>query len=178
MFIPLMIVSVFAYSTVKLFQPNSVYTIQLAKRGELLTHNSDQNILKMMNIEKLVEKNFIPVNIDNSLGDLVKVVSVSSRNIFPVIDDDNHFMGVVLLDDVRNIMFKPELYNNTYVHDFMVVPSTKVDIHDSMHDVADKFHKTGMYNLPVLNNGKYVGFVSRANVFSSYRRKLKHFSED
>ncbi len=178
LFMPLMIVSIVSFLTVKLFQTNSVYTIQLAARGELMTHHQDKNILKMMSITKLVEKNFIPVNIDNSLGELVKVISVSSRNIFPVIDDDNHFMGVVLLDDVRNIMFKPELYENTYVHDFMVTPSTKVDLDDNMHDVADKFHKTGMYNLPVLNNGKYVGFVSRANVFSSYRRKLKHFSED
>ena len=178
LFIPLMMVSIVSYLTVKLFQPNSVYTIQLADRGELMTHHQDKNILKMMSIDKLVEKNFIPVNIDNSLGDLVKVVSVSSRNIYPVIDNDNHFMGVVLLDDVRTIMFKPELYDNTFVHDFMIVPSTKIDINESMHEVADKFHKTGMYNLPVLKDGKYLGFVSRANVFSTYRRKLKHFSED
>ena len=178
LFMPLMIVSIVAFLTVKLFQTNSVYTIQLAARGELMTHHQDKNILKMMSIDKLVEKNFIPVNMENSLGDLVKVISVSSRNIFPVIDDDKHFMGVVLLDDIRTIMFKPELYDNTFVRDFMISTDTKVDVHDSMHDVADKFHKTGMYNLPVLEAGKYIGFVSRANVFSTYRRKLKYFSED
>ena len=178
LFMPLMIVSIVSFLTVKLFQPNSVYTIQLAARGELMTHHQDKNILKMMSIEKLVEKNFIPVNMENSLGDLVKVISVSSRNIFPVIDDDSHFMGVVLLDDIRTIMFKPKLYDTTFVRDFMITTDIKVDVNDSMHDVADKFHKTGMYNLPVLEGEKYIGFVSRANVFSTYRRKLKYFSED
>jgi CIC family chloride channel protein len=178
LFMPLMIVSIVSFLTVKLFQPNSVYTIQLASRGELMTHHQDKNILKMMSIDKLVEKNLIPVKMENSLGDLVKVISVSSRNIFPVVDDDDQFLGIVLLDDIRNIMFKPELYENTFVHDFMHTTTIKVDVEDNMHDVADKFHKTGMYNLPVLKDGKYIGFVSRANVFSTYRRKLKYFSSD
>jgi len=179
LFIPLMVVSVIAYSTVKIFQPNSVYTIQLAKRGELMTHHQDKNILKMMSVEKLIEKNFMIAKIDYTLGDLVKVIAQSQRNIFPVVNDDNTFLGIVIMDDVRNIMFKPELYNEINVKDIMFVPHEFVDIDiDNMQDVAEKFQHSNIYNMPVLRDHKYLGFISRANVFSSYRRKLKHFSED
>jgi len=179
MFIPLMIVSVFAYTTVKIFQPNSVYTIQLAKRGDLLTHNSDQNILKLMSIEKLIERNFLPVQKQKTLGELVKVISKSKRNIFPVIDEDNNFEGVVVMDQIREIMFNRDKYDDTTVEDLMIIPHVMVHLDDNMEQVASKFHESGNYNLPVLDESdKYVGFVSRANVFSTYRRMLKHFSED
>ena len=179
MFIPLMIVSVFAYTTVKIFQPNSVYTIQLAKRGELLTHNSDQNILHLMSINKVIERNFIPVKKAQTLGELVRVISISKRNIFPVIDDNNHFEGVVVMDQIRDIMFDRDRYENTTVEDLMIIPSVIVHLDDTMENVATKFHESGNYNLPVLDHDdKYVGFVSRANVFTTYRRMLKHFSED
>ena len=179
MFIPLMIVSVVAYTTVKLFQENSVYTIQLAKRGQLLTHNSDQNILQLMSIRRVIERNFIPVKKEQTLGDLVRTISVSKRNIFPVVDDNNLFEGVVIMDQIREIMFDRDRYENTSVEDLMVIPSVMVHMEDTMENVATKFHESGNYNLPVLDeNDKYVGFVSRANVFSTYRRMLKHFSED
>ena len=179
LFIPLMVISVIAYSTVKIFQPNSVYTIQLAKRGDLMTHHHDKNILKMMSVEKLIEKNFKIAKVDYTLGDLVKVISESQRNIFPVVDKDNIFLGIVIMDDVRNIMFKPELYDKIKVKDIMFVPHEFVDIDkDDMQDVAEKFQHSNIYNMPVLRDHKYLGFISRANVFSSYRRKLKHFSED
>lgn len=179
MFIPLMIVSVFAYTTVKIFQPNSVYTIQLAKRGELLTHNSDQNILKLMTIEKVIERNFLPVQKHQTLGELVKIISKSKRNIFPVIDEDNHFEGVVVMDQIREIMFNRDKYDDTTVEDLMIIPPVIVHLDDNMEQVASKFHESGNYNLAVLDESdKYVGFVSRANVFSTYRRMLKHFSED
>lgn len=179
MFIPLMIVSVFAYSTVKIFQPNSVYTIQLAKRGELLTHNSDQNILQLMSVRRVIEKNFIPVQKTQTLGELVRVISISQRNIFPVLDSNNNFEGVVVMDQIREIMFDRERYDSTTVEDLMIIPPVMVSLEDSMEQVATKFHESGNYNLPVIDeDDKYVGFVSRANVFSTYRRMLKHFSED
>ncbi len=178
MFIPLMIVSVVSYTTVKLFQPNSVYTIQLAKRGELLTHNSDQNILKLMSINRLIERNFLSIDKNATLGDLVKVISKSSRNIFPVIDEDNHFEGLVVLDHVREIMFDKDQYDKVKVSDVMIVPDIIIETSETMGAVANKFHESRHYNLPVIEQGKYVGFVSRANVFSKYRRMLKHFSAD
>jgi len=178
LFVPLMITATLSYATIKLFIPNSVYTHQLAKRGELITHHKDRAVLTLMKVEKLLETNFKTVHPDASLGDLVKIVSESKRNIFPVIDIDNNFNGMVVLDDIRSIMFRPDLYDKTQVRNLMISPITTVDVNDTMEDVAQKFHKSGKYVLVVLDNGKYKGFVSRANVFSEYRKMLKDFSDD
>ncbi|MCK4665053.1 MAG: chloride channel protein [Bacteroidales bacterium] len=178
LFIPLMITATFSYATVKIFETNSVYTIQLARRKELITHDKDKAILSLLKIDKLIETNFNTIEIDKTLGDLVKVISKSQRNIFPVIDENDIFMGVVFVNDIRNIIFKPELYDSTYVRDMMFMPTGIVHPEDSMEDIAQKFHFTGNFNLPVIKDGKYLGFVSRAKVFSAYRRMLKHFSED
>ncbi|HEX7411116.1 MAG TPA: CBS domain-containing protein, partial [Bacteroidales bacterium] len=119
-----------------------------------------------------------PISPEASLGDLVKVVSESQRNVFPVIEEDRTFLGVVFMNDIRTILFKPELYETTYVNQLMFMPDTCVEIDETMEDVAQKFHSTAHYNLPVLEAGKYIGFVSRANVFSAYRKMVKEFSQD
>lgn len=178
LFMPLMITATISYATIKYFESNSVYTIQLAKRKHLMTHDKDKAVLSLMKVEKLLETNFKTVDENATLGDLVKIVSNSTRNIFPVIDTENNFRGIVILDDIRHIMFKPDMYENTYVRDLMFTPIVHVTPDDSMEDVAKKIHTTGRFNIVVLKDGKYLGFISRANVFSSYRRRLKHFSED
>lgn len=178
LFMPLMLVATISYATTKIFEKNSVYTIQLAKRGELITHDKDKAILSMMKIDTMIERNFHPVNIDGTLEDLVETISKSSRNVFPVVDDENIFHGLVIMDDIRHIMFKPELYKTTSIENLMFMPPTFVNRYDTMEEVARKFQESGKYVLPVLEDTKYVGFVSRANVFSKYRRMLKHFSDD
>ncbi len=178
MFIPLMIVSIFAYSTVMVFQNNSIYTIQLAKRGQLMTHNPDQNILKMMDIKDVIETNFLPVKKDDTLGDLVKVVAKSSRNIFPVLGKDDKLEGVITLNRIRKKMFNSACYDKVKVEDLMHIPDIIVGLNDSMDTMANKLQESGYYNIPVVDNGKYLGFISKSNVFSTYRVMLKHFSED
>jgi len=178
MFIPLMIVSIFAYSTVMAFQNNSIYTIQLAKRGQLMTHNPDQNILKMMDIKDVIEENFLPVKKEDTLGDLVKVVALSSRNIFPVLGKDDKLEGVITLNRIRKVMFDPKNYDKIKVEDLMHIPDILVGVDDSMDTIANKLQESGYYNIPVVNEGKYLGFISKSNVFSTYRVMLKHFSED
>jgi chloride channel protein, CIC family len=178
LFVPLMIVSTFSYATVRIFEKNSVYTMQLARRGELMTHDKDRNTLLMMHVEDLVEKNFNKVHPDWKLGDLIKTIKKSKRNIFPVVDDDGNFLGIVKLDDIRHIMFETDLYDKTLVRDLMFMPQNTVDINESMEDVAKKFQLSGRYNIAVLDNGKYLGFLSRAKVFSSYREMLKQFSDE
>ena len=178
LFMPLMITATISYATIKYFESNNVYTIQLAKRKELLTHHADKNALSFMKVEKIIETDFIPVDKNGTLGDLVKAVSKSPRNIFPIVDEDNIFIGVVSLNDIRNVMFKPEEYDKIYIKDLVQVPSTSVKLNDSMEDVAHKIQHSGRFNIVVLDNGKYLGFVSRANVFSNYRRILKNISAD
>lgn len=178
LFMPLILASTISYATAKYFVSNSVYTIQLAKRGELMTHHKDRNILLLMNVSELIETNFRSVRPDETLGDLVKVITKSSRNIFPVVKEDGQFVGIVKLDDIRHIMFDQENYGTTFVKDLMFMPDFTVNINEQMEEVAGKFTKSGRYNIAVVDQGKYVGFLSRAKVFSSYREMLKHFSDD
>ncbi len=175
---PLMIVATISYATVKFFEPNSVYTIQLSKTIGLITHHKDKAVLSMMNINSLIETNFTVIHPDATLRDLVKVISDSSRNIFPVVDEKQNFQGIILMDQVRHIMFKPELYDITSVRNLMFRPTNVIQLNEPMEEVAHKFQHSGKYNLVVLDNNKYIGFVSRANVFSKYRELLKDFSED
>jgi chloride channel protein, CIC family len=178
LFMPLMLVSTISYATTKYFVSNSVYTVQLAKRGDLMTHHKDRNILLLMNVGDLVETNFQTIHPDDTLGDLVKVITKSHRNIFPVVKKDGAFVGIVKLDDIRHIMFNHEIYNSTHVRDLMFMPEYTVNLDEQMEEVAGKFSRSGRYNIAVVNDGKYLGFLSRAKVFSSYRDMLKHFSDD
>ena len=178
LFFPLMLASTIAFGTARYFVKNSVYTVQLAKRGELMTHHKDRNILLMMKVSELIETNFSTVHPDDTLRDLVRVITRSSRNIFPVVDKDNKFLGIVKLDDIRHIMFNQEMYDNTRVRDLMIKPQFTIESNEQMEEVARKFAESGRYNIAVLREGKYLGFVSRARVFSSYREMLKYFSDD
>jgi len=117
------------------------------------------------------------VNVNDSLGNLIKVISQSKRNIFPVVNQDGKFMGIVLLDEIRNIMFNADLYDSTYVRDYISLPPEFINIDDSMNDVMRKFERTSSWNLPVLDNDVYVGFVSKSKIFSAYRSILVQFSE-
>jgi len=178
LFVPLMITSATSYATTKIFVTNSVYTHQLAKRGELVTHHKDKAIMRMLSVNELIERNFKTIEPDATLGDLVKLVSESNRNVFPVVDENNNFHGVITLDEIRHIMFKPEKYDKFKVEDLMFVPVAEVEPDENMEEVAKKFNKSGYYNMPVVKDGKYWGFVSRATVFSTYRKILREFSDD
>lgn len=178
LFTALIITSVISYLTIMIFEPHGIYTKRLAKRGELMTHHKDRNVLQMMSVEKLIETNFKTISKEATLGDLVKIISESVRNVISVVDEDNEFYGVVFVNDIRNIMFRPELYDTTTVESIMYMPDPLVDPKESMESVAQKFQDSGNYNLPVIDNGKYIGFVSRARIFSNYRRLLKEFSDE
>jgi CIC family chloride channel protein len=160
------------------FEPHSIYTKRLAKRGELLTHHKDRAVLMMMNVKKLIETNFKTIHKDATLGNLVKVISQSERNIIPVVDDDRTFYGLVFVNDIRNIIFKPELYDKVFVSELMFMPEITVSPDENMESVAQKFQKSGNYNMVVVKNGKYIGFVSRARVFSTYRKLLEEISDE
>lgn len=176
LFMPLMIVSTISYATTRLFVTNSVYTIQLAKRGELLTHDKDRYVLQQMKVMDLIETDFHKIHPDATLGDLVKLITKAHRNIFPVVDAGNNFYGIVKLDDIREIMFNKEMYDTTFVRDLMFMPRFTISKDESMAEVARKFHISGRFNFVVLDQGKYLGFVSRAKVFSSYRQTLRSFT--
>lgn len=178
LFLPLLIVSVISYGTIKIFERYSIYTMRLAQRGELLTHHKDKAVLTLLKMDSVIEKDFMAVRPEMSLKEMVEVISQSNRNLFPVINNDNVLLGVVLLDDIRNIMFRPDLYRKMKVSRFMSMPPAKIEVGENMERVMKTFDDTGAWNLPVVENGKYVGFVSKSKIFNSYRRVLRHYSED
>lgn len=177
-FIPLIITSTIAFLTINIYEPHSIYTKRLAARSELITHDKDKAALSRLNINKLIEHNFLPIGPDATLGELVRIIAKSERNVFPVIDEGNNFLGVVFINEIRNIMFNHELYETTFVRNLMFMPEPQVSLDETMEDVARKFGECAHYNLPVLDHGKYVGFVSRANVFSAYRNLVRESSQD
>ncbi len=179
LFLPLLIVSTIAYGTIKIFEPYSIYTMRLAQRGELLTHHKDKAVLTLLKMDSVIETDFLTVKPQMCLKDMCDTIARSSRNLFPVIDDNGTLLGVVLLDEIRNIMFRPDLYRRMYVNEFMSTPAAKLVIGQSMEQVMNTFDTTAAWNLPVVDdNGHYIGFVSKSKIFNSYRRVLRHYSED
>jgi len=176
--VPLIITSTVSYITVMRFEKHSIYHKRLARRGELITHHKDRAVLTRMDWTMEIETDLITISSGDTLGELVKVISSSKRNIFPVVDEIGVLEGVVLLDDVRDIMFDQELYDDTYVSDLMVMPPSYIDKSEKVDAVMDTFNKTGAWNLPVLDGGKYVGFLSKSRLFSTYRDLLMEVSED
>lgn len=176
LFLPLMTVAAISFLVTKNLMPYSIYNMQLAKRGDLITHNKDQAILTLLNLQKVVERDFKKVRPEMTLGELVKIVSRSKRNLFPVVDEEGRLVGVLTLDDFRNIMFDQSLYEDTYVSELMNPPPAEIQLNENMATVMKKFQATGAWNLPVVDGKLYHGFVSKSKLFSVYRRKLMEFS--
>lgn len=174
LFVPLMLVSAISFAITRYFISHSIYTYELAKRGELITHNKDKNVLMMLDVDRIIETNFISIQPEMCLKEILhKAVAKSSRNHFPVVNEKNQFLGVLLLDDVRNIMFDTSLYNKVYVSNLMHNAEEIIDYDkDTMEDIMTKFKLTGAWNLPVIKNGEYYGFISKSRLLTAYRRKL------
>ena len=175
LFIPLMLTAAISFGITKIFHPHSVYSMELGRKGELITHNKDHAVLTLMDIGKVVETNFVPVYLKMTLGEIIhKAVVQSNRNIFPVIEKEtNNFKGIILLDDIRTIMFDQTLYNEVKAVDVMVSPPAIINLDkDIMTDIMKKFQDSSAWNLPVMKNGTYIGFISKSKLLTVYRRKL------
>ncbi|TFH23403.1 MAG: chloride channel protein, partial [Bacteroidia bacterium] len=178
LFIPLIITATISYLTILTFEKQSIYTMRLAQRGELMTHHKDKNVLSMLTVEDVLEKDFKKVKADDNLAGLVKVISKSKRNIFPVVDDEMVLVGIIKLDDIRDIIFNTELYDKVEIPELMHPPSAIIDKGEKMERVLEIFEETEAWNLPVTDQGQYIGFISRSKIFNSYRKLLKEFSDD
>lgn len=178
---PLMVVSALSFVITKFYTKYSVYTEELAKKGDLPGRDKDKAILREMDLDCLIEKDFVKIPIEATLGEVVhEAISKSCRNIFPVVSKHNHLLGIVFLDDIRSVMFDTTLYQKINVGNMMQQPPDVIDQEkDSMETIAHKFHKTGAWNLPVVGyHNRYVGFVSRGRLLSAYREKVVEMSRD
>ena len=179
LFLPLMIVALVSYLTIMIFEPHSLYAMRLAQKGERLTHNKDHSVLTLLKMDNVLETDLTTLYPELTLGELCKVIAESKRNIFPVISHDGKLQGVLLLDEVRNIMFQPRLYNRFTVGQLMTSPPAILNHEMPMQQVMQVFEDTGAWNLPVTDAEKhYLGFVSKSKIFNSYRRVLVHFSDE
>ena len=171
--IPLMIVSSISYAISKYFEAFSMDTKILGQSGKIFTDDRDHNILTTIRTSNLIETDFQKISPNDTLGNLVEIISKSTRNIFPVTDTENKLLGIIILDNIRDIMFKNEMYDKVTAKELMTNPPTTISPTQTMETVMKKFDETGAWNLPVIDNGQYVGFISKSSVFTSYRTKLK-----
>ena len=178
LFVPLMITVSMSFIITKNGVDHTIYTKELAEKGALLTHDKDQSVLTLMKMDSVIEKDFTILNPEMSLGDMLhKGVAKSSRNLFPVVNANQSLVGIILLDDIRNVMFDQELYETTSVETFMHNPPDYIYYEkDSMKELMRKFQDSGAWNLPVIKNGNYYGFVSKSKLLTAYRRELINFT--
>ena len=178
LFIPLMVSSSIAYLISRYYEPKSIYNKILEQQGNHISHHKDKIILNRIELGKLIEKDFSTIEHHKCLGDLVDVIKQSKRNIFPVVQEDMTFIGIVNLDDVRGIMFNTSKYDSIFISDLVRPPVAKADIHMKMEDIMDLFKKSGAWNIVITDQDKYCGFISRSKIFNVYRRTLVEFSDD
>lgn len=178
LFIPLIITTVVSYIVFLPFEKYSIYTKSLAKQGVLITHDKNKHALSKIDVMSMIEDDFKTITPKATLKDLTALIENSNRNVFPVVDENNVFFGVVLLDDVRRFIFH-EKYHNTPIQSYLYTPECSINPKESMLSVVVKFKRTGYYNMPVIDDeGKYYGFISRANVYTEYREIVEEISED
>lgn len=175
--VPLMLTTTIAYITSKKLSPFSIITHQLGQKGELITHHKDKAVLHFLSRKRILETDFQTIRIDQTLGDLVEIIARSHRNIFPVVDQHDHLIGLIHLDKVRRIMFNREAYTIPVWH-LMAVPPDIIEEKDTMEMIVQKFNRTKAWNLPVVAKGKYTGMVSRSKLFSAYREILVKLTDD
>lgn len=179
LFIPLMLTAAISFSITKYFIPHSVYTMELGRKGDLITHDKDHAVLTLMDIETVIERDFIAIYPEMTLGEMVhQAIVKSKRNLFPVLNKElNTLEGIILLDDLRPVMFEQNLYDEVLAKELMHNPPELIDLKkDKMTEVMKKFQDSGAWNLPVICEGKYYGFVSKSKLLTAYRRKLIDFS--
>ena len=177
--IPLMVTSPIAYVTAKIFEPYSVYTRRLAQKGKLKTHNKDKYAIRQIDFLSLLDKNVRTVPLNATLRQYVDIIADCKRNIFVVVDDQHKFVGLLLMDDHRDTIFKPELYDTYSVRDLLYIPDVVVFDTDTAEEMVAKFKQTDNFNLPVITKDrKYLGFLSRAKVLDVYKDVIAEESDD
>jgi CIC family chloride channel protein len=178
LFVPLMFVSAISYITTTYFEKDSLYVIQLKEKGRQLPESKDEELLDRISIANVIERDLLPVHPDAKLGDLIDLVKISKRNLFPVVDEHGTLRGIITLDDIRDIMFDRSKQETITVKELMHSPPEILFATENMQKAMDKFESCGAWNLPVIEDGRYLGFVSKSRIFNAYRKRLIRQKED
>lgn len=172
LFVPLMFVSAISYITTTYFQKESLYKIQLRDQGKSLTESQDEELLELIDLSQVIERDLLPIHPDAKLRELIDLVKISKRNIFPVVDEEKILHGIITLDDIRDIMFDQNKQDTVLIRELMHSPPEILLVTEKMQLAMERFESSGAWNLPVVENGKYLGFVSKSRIFNTYRKKL------
>jgi chloride channel protein, CIC family len=178
LFVPLMFVSAIAYTTTTYFQKDSLYKLQLKDQGKLLPESKDQELLDAIDISHVIERDLLPIHPNAQLRNLIDLVKISKRNIFPVVDENQILRGIITLDDFRDIMFDIEKQETVLVRQLMHSPPEILLVTENMQSAMEKFERSGAWNLPVVEGGRYLGFVSKSRIFNTYRKRLIRQKQD
>jgi CIC family chloride channel protein len=178
LFVPLMLVSAISFSTISYFEKHSIYTKNLIEKGDLIKNDKDRQVLSLINLPKIIEHDLLTISPKATLDDLIQLVQKSKRNIFPVVNEQGKLVGIVTLDDIREIMFDEELRDATVIEAIMTLPPASVTSDEKMQSVMGKFEMTQAWNLPVIDDGLYIGFISKSRIFNAYRKKLIRQSKE
>ena len=177
--LPLMIVSVSSYLTIIIFEPHSIYGARLAKEGRLLTHHTDHAALTLMNLDSVIERDFMAVSPDMELGQIVNKVSRSRSRVLPVTDGAGTLLGEVDIVHIRKVMFRIELYHHFTATQLMEAPVATLLDSAPMTSVMKTFDRTGAEWLPVVDTDNHLkGYISRQRLYTLYRKMVHDMSED
>lgn len=178
LFVPLMLVSSISFVTISYFEKHSLYTKKLIEKGDLIQYDKDLIVLSLIDMNKIIETDLLKIDPNSNLEELIALVQISKRNIFPVVNEKNELEGIVTLDDIREIMFDETSRKQVIIRSIMQLPPASVSSTEKMQSVMNKFEVTQAWNLPVIDEGKYVGFVSKSRIFNAYRKKLIRQSKE
>ncbi len=177
LFVPLILTSTISFGTVRIFEKYSIYTKRIAQSGDLLTHDSDQAVLTLLQTSKLVRDKYPKVNINDTLRLFVEAISGNDAAVVAVLDGEGHFQGMVDVANTRRLILRPDLYDELHVYNFLEAAPATVGIDERMDSVIGKFDNTGAWRLPVLDSdGRYLGFISKSRILMAYRAELKEIT--
>ena len=176
--IPLIVTASSCYLTAKYFEKDSIYTKELMSKGEALTHHKDRNILTLLKIKNVIETGNITLKTYDSLRRIVELFRKYDRNFFPVLGKENELLGMVMLNDIRDLMFDQDLLDSTFVTDYYIQAPAVIDYYDSFERIMKVFDETKAWNLPVINDGKFAGTISKSRLYSEYRKLMVQLSDE
>ena len=176
LFIPLIITATISYATTRLVEPYSIYTKTLAKSGELLTHDREKNVFTLVDKYDLIETDFKALKINQKLSDLIEAIKICDRNIFPVLDDTDNLVGLIYFKDIKNFIFENEDYDKISISTLMKEPDILIDINELLDSIVEKVRMQNIWNIPVVDHGKYVGFISKSSLLTAYQDVFDTFT--
>ena len=166
--VPFMIVTALSYFISRYFHAESIYTAPLVKKGVRFRSEQEKSFIRQISVRDILESNFVSLQPNMTLREIMDKIVHSRRNLFPVVDDNGSLLGIITMDDIREIMLNSDVYDVILAYEIMNTHFHSIDINADLNHALEKFEENNIWNLAVTNNGKYLGFISKSNIFNKY----------